>query len=142
YAVGRLINQGATHPFAIALLRTPSGHIQLDALLHTPDDLSTLFSFARAYFLVDMETPAAYVGFLSSLLPRKPKAELYSAIGLQRQGKCLCYRDFLLLFAHSHDDFEMAPGIQGLVMTVITLPSYPYIFKLIRDRIAKDGMDH
>ncbi|NYT83273.1 bifunctional isocitrate dehydrogenase kinase/phosphatase [Alcaligenaceae bacterium] len=142
YAVGRLINQGATHPFAIALLRTPSGHIQLDALLHTPDDLSTLFSFARAYFLVDMETPAAYVGFLSSLLPRKPKAELYSAIGLQKQGKTLFYRDFLHHLAHSHDDFEMAPGIQGLVMTVFTLPSYPYVFKLIRDRIAKDGMDH
>ncbi|MGP1613960.1 MAG: isocitrate dehydrogenase kinase/phosphatase AceK regulatory subunit, partial [Pollutimonas bauzanensis] len=58
YAVGRLVNQGTIYPFAIALLRTPSGHIQLDALLHTADDLSTLFSFTRAYFLVDMETPA------------------------------------------------------------------------------------
>src|SRR5690606_40999046 len=65
YIVGRLINQGTTYPFAIALLRAPSGHIRLDALLHAPDDLTTLFSFTRAYFLVDMETPAAYVHFLS-----------------------------------------------------------------------------
>ncbi|MFW7340624.1 bifunctional isocitrate dehydrogenase kinase/phosphatase [Pollutimonas sp. H1-120] len=142
YIVGRLINQGTIHPFAIALLHTPSSHIRLDALLHTSDDLSTLFSFTRAYFLVDMETPAAYVHFLNTLLPRKPKAEIYTTIGLQKQGKTLFYRDFLHHLAHSRDAFDIAPGIKGLVMTVFTLPSYPYVFKLIRDRIAKDGMDH
>lgn len=142
YAVGRLINHGTTHPFAIALLRRPSGHVYVDALLLGENDLSALFSFTRAYFLVDMETPAAYVNFLASLMPRKPKAELYTTIGLQKQGKTLFYRDFLHHLAHSHDRFDIAPGIHGLVMVVFTLPSYPYVFKLIRDRIAKPGMDH
>ncbi|MCC2596304.1 bifunctional isocitrate dehydrogenase kinase/phosphatase [Pusillimonas sp. MFBS29] len=142
YVVGRLINQGSIYPFAIALLHTPSGHTRLDALLHTSDDLSTLFSFTRAYFLVDMEAPAAYVHFLNTLLPRKPKAEIYTTLGLQKQGKTLFYRDFLQHLAHSHDQFDIAPGIKGMVMTVFTLPSYPYVFKLIRDRIAKPGMDH
>lgn len=141
YAVGRVINQGAILPFAVALLHTPSGQVRVDALVHG-DDLSTLFSFTRAYFLVDMEAPAAYVNFLASLLPRKPKAELYSAIGLQKQGKTLFYRDFLHHLAHSHDSFSMAAGTRGMVMTVFTLPSYPYVFKLIRDHITKDGMDH
>ena len=142
YAVGRLINHGTTLPFAIALLRRPSGHVYIDALLLGEDDLSALFSFTRAYFLVDMETPAAYVSFLSSLMPRKPKAELYTTIGLQKQGKTLFYRDFLQHLSHSHDAFDLAPGIHGLVMVVFTLPSYPYVFKLIRDRIAKPNMDH
>jgi len=142
YAVGRLINHGATYPFAIALLRRPSGHIYVDALLLGENDLSGLFSFTRAYFLVDMETPAAFVSFLSSLMPRKPKAELYTTIGLQKQGKTLFYRDFLHHLAHSHDKFDIAPGIHGLVMLVFTLPSYPYVFKLIRDRISKPNMDH
>ncbi len=142
YAVGRLVNHGTTLPFAIALLRRPSGHIYVDALLLGEDDLSALFSFTRAYFLVDTETPAAYVNFLSSLMPRKPKAELYTTIGLQKQGKTLFYRDFLQHLAHSHDCFDIAPGIHGLVMVVFTLPSYPYVFKLIRDRIAKPNMDH
>ena len=142
YIVGRLINQSAIYPFAIALLHTPSGHISLDALLYSSDDLSTLFSFTRAYFLVDMETPAAYVHFLNTLLPRKPKAELYTTLGLQKQGKTLFYRDFLHHLSHSHDAFDVAPGIKGMVMTVFTLPSYPYVFKLIRDRINKEGMDH
>ncbi|NYT70398.1 bifunctional isocitrate dehydrogenase kinase/phosphatase [Pusillimonas noertemannii] len=141
YAVGRLVNQGAIHPFAIALLRQPSGHVELDALLYSTDDLSTLFSFTRAYFLVDMEAPSAYVHFLNTLLPRKPKAEIYTTIGLQKQGKTLFYRDFLHHLAHSRDAFDLAPGIKGLVMAVFTLPSYPYVFKLIRDRIAKPDMD-
>lgn len=142
YIVGRLINHGTVHPFAIALLQSPSGHIKLDALLHTSDDLSTLFSFTRAYFLVDMESPAPYVQFLNSLFPRKPKAEIYTAIGLQKQGKTLFYRDFLHHLQHSRDKFDLAPGIEGLVMTVFTLPSYPYVFKMIRDRINKEDMDN
>ncbi|MFT0849272.1 bifunctional isocitrate dehydrogenase kinase/phosphatase [Achromobacter sp. F4_2707] len=142
YVVGRLINHGTTLPFAIALLRRPSGHIYVDAMLSGENDLGALFSFTRAYFLVDMETPAAYVNFLSSLMPRKPKAELYTTIGLQKQGKTLFYRDFLHHLSHSHDRFDIAPGIHGLVMVVFTLPSYPYVFKLIRDRIAKPGMNH
>jgi isocitrate dehydrogenase kinase/phosphatase len=141
YIVGRVVNQTAIHPFAVALLHTPSNHVQLDALLHTSDDLSMLFSFTRAYFLVDMEAPAAYVDFLASLFPRKPKAEIYTNIGLQKQGKTLFYRDFLHHLSHSSDAFDAAPGIRGMVMTVFTLPSYPYVFKLIRDHIAKDGMD-
>jgi len=140
YVVGRLINQGDTHPFAIALLREPSGHVHVDALLHGQDDLGALFSFTRAYFLVDTPTPSATVAFLASLLPRKTRAELYTTIGLQKQGKTLFYRDFLHHLAHSHDAFDVAPGIAGMVMTVFTLPSYPYVFKLIRDHIRKDGM--
>jgi len=142
YIVGRLINQSTVHPFAVALTRNAAGQVELDALLLGADDLSTLFSFTRAYFLVDMETPAAVVSFLSSLLPRKPKAELYTMIGLQKQGKTLFYRDFLHHLAHSRDAFDIAPGIRGMVMCVFTLPSYPYVFKLIKDRIDKDGIDH
>lgn len=142
YIVGRLVNHNTVYPFAIPLIHDASGHLRTDALLYTSDDLSTLFSFTRAYFLVDMEVPSAYVRFLSSLIPRKPQAEIYTAIGLHKQGKTLFYRDFLQHLEHSHDCFDVAPGIHGLVMTVFTQPSYPYVFKMIRDRIRKDDMDN
>ena len=29
--------------------------------------------------------------------------------------------------------FEAAPGIRGLVMVVFALPSFPYVFKVIKD---------
>ena len=140
FVLGRLINQGSVYPFAIALTKSPAGQARLDALLTEEIDLSTLFSFTRAYFLVDMEVPAAYVQFLGALMPRKPKAEIYTMIGLQKQGKTLFYRDFLHHLSHSHDKFDLAPGIPGMVMAVFTLSSYPYVFKLIKDEISKDGM--
>ena len=140
YVVGRLINQGSLYPFVIALVRNVAGQVEVDALLAEEADLSTIFSFTRAYFLVDMEVPAAYVEFVASLIPRKAKAEIYTMVGLQKQGKTLFYRDFLQHLAHSHDQFDLAPGIPGLVMSVFTLPSYPYVFKLIKDKISKDGM--
>ena len=140
YVVGRLINGNTIYPLAIPLLRTPAGEIRVDALLFSSDDLTTLFSFTRAYFLVDMEVPSAYVTFLRSLLPNKSPAELYTMLGLQKQGKTLFYRDFLQHLRHSHDRFIIAPGIKGMVMSVFTLPSYPYVFKVIKDRITKEGM--
>lgn len=140
YVVGRLINQGALYPFVIPLVRNVAGQVEVDALLADEADLSTIFSFTRAYFLVDMEVPAAYVEFVASLIPRKAKAEIYTMVGLQKQGKTLFYRDFLQHLAHSHDQFDLAPGIPGLVMSVFTLPSYPYVFKLIKDKISKEGM--
>lgn len=140
FIIGRLINQGKVYPFAIPLVRNVAGQIVLDAFLSDESDISTLFSFTRAYFLVDMEVPAAYVTFISNLLPGKPKAEIYTMLGLQKQGKTLFYRDFLQHLAHSHDAFDVAPGIRGMVMMVFTLPSYPYVFKLIKDEISKEGM--
>lgn len=142
YIVGRFINHTSIHPFAIALVHTPSNTIEIDALIDNADDMSTLFSFTRAYFMVDMEVPSAYVNFLETLLPRKSAAEFYNAIGLQKQGKNLFYRDFLHHLGHSTDQFQIASGIKGMVMTVFTLPSYPYVFKMIRDTIAKANMDH
>jgi isocitrate dehydrogenase kinase/phosphatase len=92
-----------------------------------------LFSFARAYFMVDMEVPSAYVQFLRGMMPRKPRAEFYNALGLIKQGKTLFYRDFLSHLRHSSDAFRIAPGIKGMVMLVFDLPSFPYVFKVIKD---------
>ena len=74
-----------------------------------------------------------YLDFLRSMLPWKTKAEIYTMLGLQKQGKNTFYRDFMHHLQHSNDDFIIAPGIRGLVMLVFTLPSYPFVFKLIKD---------
>jgi isocitrate dehydrogenase kinase/phosphatase len=67
------------------------------------------------------------------MMPRKPRNELYNALGLAKQGKTLFYRDFLHHLQHSSDKFRIAAGIKGMVMLVFDLPSYPYVFKLIKD---------
>ncbi len=134
YIIGKIINGFNEVPFALPVLHTQEGgKLTIDAALFGEDDLLILFSFARAYFLVDMEIPSAYVQFLRSLMPRKPRAEIYNALGLAKQGKTLFYRDFLYHQRHSSDKFRIAPGIKGMVMLVFDLPSFPYVFKLIKD---------
>ena len=136
YLVGRIINAQREIAFAVPILQNERGELYLDTLLMGEDQLLVLFSFARAYFFVDMEVPAAYVSFLRWLMPKKPRAELYMAVGLAKQGKTLFYRDLHYHLKHSTDRFAVAPGIKGMVMLVFTLPSFPYVFKIIRDRFA------
>ena len=133
YVVGKIINGFTEHPFALPLLHNQNGKLAIDAALFGEDDLLILFSFARAYFMVDMGIPSAYVQFLRSMMPRMPRAEIYNALGLAKQGKTLFYRDFLHHLRHSTDKFRIAPGIKGMVMLVFDLPSFPYVFKVIKD---------
>ena len=134
YLVGKIITGYTELPLAIPIVHSTQGQLVLHAALFGEDDLHGLFSFARAYFMVDMAVPSAYVQFLHGLMPRKPRGEIYSALGLAKQGKTLFYREFLHHLKHSSDHFRIAPGIKGLVMLVFDLPSFPYVFKLIRDR--------
>ncbi|GKS98487.1 bifunctional isocitrate dehydrogenase kinase/phosphatase [Acidovorax sp. SUPP3434] len=133
YLVGKVVNGFNELAFALPILHGSAGRLVIDAALFGEDDLQMLFSFARAYFMVDMEIPSAYVQFLRSLMPRKPRAELYNALGLAKQGKTLFYRDFLHHLRYSSDRFRIAPGIKGMVMLVFDLPSFPFVFKLIKD---------
>ena len=133
YIVGKLINGFNEYPFALPLLHNREDKLVIDAVLFGEDDLLMLFSFARAYFMVDMEIPSAYVQYLRSMMPRKPRNEIYNALGLAKQGKTLFYRDFLHHLRHSSDKFRIAPGIKGMVMLVFDLPSFPYVFKVIKD---------
>jgi len=134
YLIGKLINGFTEHPFALPILFNQSEtQLRIDAVLHGDDDMHVLFGFARAYFMVDMDIPSAFVQFLRSMMPRKPRNELYNALGLAKQGKTLFYRDFIYHLRHSSDLFRIAPGIKGMVMLVFDLPSFPYVFKIIKD---------
>ncbi len=133
YIVGKVVNGNRDHPFVIPVLHNRKGALILDTVLSDTGLITTLFSFTRAYFMVDMEVPSAYVRFLRTMLPNKPRNEIYTMLGLQKMGKSAFYRDFLHHLAHSSDSFEIAPGIRGLVMVVFSLPSFPYVFKAIKD---------
>jgi isocitrate dehydrogenase kinase/phosphatase len=133
YIVAQRINGNRYTPFIVPILFNRKGELILDTVLVDPFLITLLFSFTRAYFMVDMEVPSAYVQFLRSMLPNKPLSEIYTVLGLQKQGKTLFYRDFLHHLRHSSDRFASAPGIRGLVMVVFALPSFPYVFKVIKD---------
>lgn len=132
YIVGLLYAGSVRLPVVIPL-RHEAGGVVVDAVLLTEDEASILFSFTRSYFAVDVRRPYDLVRFLRRLMPRKRIAELYISIGQNKHGKTERYRD-LLRHLHSTDErFEHAPGTQGLVMIVFTMPGYDDVFKVIRD---------
>ncbi|MCZ6578452.1 MAG: bifunctional isocitrate dehydrogenase kinase/phosphatase [Gammaproteobacteria bacterium] len=133
YIVGKCINADKEIPFSIPILNNERGAIFADTIIIGTRGLSRLFEFSYVYFMVDHPVPSSIVTFLRELMPARRKEGLYSAIGLHKQGKTDFYRDFLHHLRHSEDELILAPGIRGMVMAVFTLPSYPYVFKVIRD---------
>jgi isocitrate dehydrogenase kinase/phosphatase len=133
YVVGKIVNGHEETPFVVPVLHDHAGGLVLDTILLEQQSIDILFSLSRAYFLVDMDVPSGYVHFLQTVMPTRPRGELYTALGLAGQGKTLFVRDFRHHLHHSEDLFVEAPGTRGLVMHVFNLPSYPYVFKVIRD---------
>jgi len=139
YIVGRLYTDGDQMPFVLPLLHNDSATnpaIYVDAFLFGPDQVSLLFSFTRSYFMVDASIPSQYVLFLQQLMPKKEISEIYSSIGHFRHGKTYFYRTSTRHIRSTDDQFIVAPGIKGMVMAVFTLPSYEYVFKIIKDRFT------
>jgi isocitrate dehydrogenase kinase/phosphatase len=135
YIVGRLHLEDRITPFIIPLLHKENG-IFADALLLEYNDVSSIFSYNRSYFLVDVDIVSETVDFLKSILPTKSLGELYNSIGFEKHGKTVLYRDYLRHMERTLDKFDHAPGIKGMVMAVFTTPSYNMVFKVIKDRFA------
>jgi isocitrate dehydrogenase kinase/phosphatase len=134
YLVGRLTYREHAWPIALPLLLDERRRLYIDTLICDEDELSVMFSFTRAYFMVHADHPHALVDFLSALLPNKKRWELYASIGLHKHGKTGFYRDLLDHLERSDDQFVIAPGIRGMVMTVFSLASFQTVFKIIKDR--------
>tara|TARA_A100000164_G_scaffold372944_1_gene403105 strand:+ start:64 stop:2595 length:2532 start_codon:yes stop_codon:yes gene_type:complete len=132
YLVGRIRYLTRVSPLIIPLRSTENG-IVCDAVLLTENLTSRIFGFTRSYFHVNTKEPGAIVAFIKTLIPLKPVAELYTAIGYSAHGKTSLFRAIYRHLSNSTDRFEAARGIPGMVMTVFTLPSFGVVFKVIKD---------
>ena len=135
YLVGRIRRGHRILPVVLALVHDPEG-VCVDAVVLSEFEVSTIFSFTRSYFMVDIERPSELVGFLRALLPSKPLEELYISLGYTKHGKTVRYRGLYRHLEQSVDKFEVAPGAKGMVMAVFHLPGHHLVFKVIRDRFA------
>jgi isocitrate dehydrogenase kinase/phosphatase len=136
YLVGRILSGGEAMPIVLPILHNEQGAVYVDTILFGSDMVSVLFSFTRSYFLVNVTIPAQCVLFLQQLMPAKPISEIYSAIGHNKHGKTYYHRCAFRHMTSTTDKFIIAPGIKGMVMTVFTLPSYDFVFKVIKDRFT------
>ncbi len=132
YLIGRIRVRNKWMPFVIPFVNTSDG-VAVDTMIFDPNLMSGLFSFTRSYFMVKADIPSQMISFLNSAIPNKKIHELYNAIGFNKHGKTEFYRDFLGHLQQSNDQFVIAEGVMGMVMTVFTLPSYNIVFKMIKD---------
>ncbi|ALN88944.1 isocitrate dehydrogenase kinase/phosphatase family protein [Lysobacter capsici] len=136
YLIGRVFGERSFSPCVIALVNE-DGALKVDAVLTVRSEVVQLFSYSRSYFHADLGTVGDAVVFLRTLLPGKPIDELYTVLGRAKQGKTERYRTFFRQFAaQSGERLIRAEGERGMVMAVFTLPSYPLVFKIIRDHFA------
>lgn len=136
YIVGRIISGDDSMPFVLPILHSGEGSVYVDTVLFGSDKVSVLFSFTRSYFLVDANIPAQYVLFLQQLMPAKPISEIYSSMGYNKHGKTYYHRCAYRHMESTTDQFMIAPGIKGMVMSVFTMPSYDFVFKIIKDKFT------
>ena len=136
YIVGRIVSGSDSMPFVLPILHSEAGSVYVDTVLFGSDKVSVLFSFTRSYFLVDASIPSQYVLFLQQMMPAKPISEIYSSMGYNKHGKTYYHRCAYRHMQSTTDQFIIAPGIKGMVMSVFTLPSYDFVFKIIKDRFT------
>ena len=136
YLIGRVFGEHRFSPCVIALVNE-DGQVRVDAVLTRRRDVAHLFGVSQSYFMADLTTVGDAVVFLRSLLPGKPVDEIYTVLGRAKQGKTERYRAFFShLQQHGSEQLVHAEGTPGMVMAVFTLPSYPLVFKVIRDRFG------
>ena len=136
YMVGRVRDGDQTFPMALVILNNEQGALYVDTALFDADELSVIFSFTRNHFMVDAPLPYQYAHFLKSLMPNKLDYEIYNSLGFPKHAKTEFYRQLVGHLDQSDDEFIIAPGIKGMVMTVFTLPSYNIVFKIIKDKFS------
>lgn len=133
YLVGRILAENEICPLIICVLNI-EGKIFVDAVLLETYEVSILFSFANAYFHVNVVNPEEMINFLKSIMPRKRVSEIYTSLGYHKHGKAELFRELTRSLDQTDDCFEIAPGEAGMVMLVFTIPALNVVFKIIRDR--------
>ena len=133
HLIGRMLIAGDFVPLVLSFSHTEAG-VFLGAVLVEQDDVSLLFSYTRSYFFVEVDRPSELVSFIKTIIPHKPRAEIYISIGYNKHGKTELYRHALRHLARTSDKYQLARGQRGMVMVVFTMPSYPVVFKIIKDQ--------
>ena len=136
YLVGRVFGRDRYTPCVLALVNDDDG-LRVDAVLTSRQHVAVLFGYTHSYFHADLPTVGDAVVFLRMLLPGKAVDEIYTVLGRAKQGKTERYRHFFRYLGTAPEErFKRADGERGMVMAVFTLPGYPLVFKLIRDKFA------
>ena len=139
YLVGKLCAPPAELPVVLALLHDERG-IAVDAVLTGKEDMrNILFVSTRSTFQVRTDAYRELLAFLDTLAPERGHSAMCAVIGLTHPARVALNQRLRRHLRETGERFEPPPGRVGMAMIVFAPPSFPYVFKVVRDFSSKGG---
>ena len=139
YVVGKVCAKGREFPVVFALRHEDAG-IRVDAVLAGKEDMrNILFVSTRSTFHVCTDSYREVLRFLDTLAPERGHPAMCAVIGFTHPARVALNQRLRRHLRESGERFAHVPGRTGMAMIVFAPPSFPYVFKVIRDYSSKQG---
>lgn len=139
YLVGELTSPGRQLPVVLALRNEEAG-IRVDAVLTGKEDMrNILFISTRSTFHVHTGDYREALSFLDTLAPERGHPAMCAVLGFTHPARVALNQRLQRHLRTTGERFSRTPGREGMAMVVFAPPSFPYVFKVIRDFSSKTG---
>lgn len=139
YLVGKLRAAPRELPVVLALRHEEPG-ITVDAVLAGKEDMrNILFVSTRSTFHVRTGGYREVLGFLDTLAPERGHPAMCAVLGFTHPARVALNQRLRRHLQETGERFTPTPGRVGMAMVVFSPPSFPYVFKVIRDFSSKQA---
>ena len=139
YLVGKLRAGPRELPVVFALRHEERG-ITVDAVLAGREDMrNILFVSTRSTFHVRTDAYREVLAFLDTLAPERGHPAMCAVLGFTHPARVALNQRLRRHLRETGERFTPTPGRVGMAMVVFSPPSFPYVFKVIRDFSSKQA---
>ena len=139
YLVGKLRSARGELPVVLALWHGDAG-IAVDAVLTGKEDMrNILFVSTRSTFHVSTNDYREVLSFLDTLAPERGHPAMCAVMGFTHPARVALNQKLRGHLKDTGEQFAPVPGRTGMAMVVFAPPTFPYVFKVIRDVSSKAG---
>ena len=139
YIAGKLRASSRELPVVFALRHEERG-ITVDAVLAGKEDMrNILFVSTRSTFHVRTDGYREVLAFLDTLAPERGHPAMCAVLGFTHPARVALNQRLRRHLRETGERFAQAPGRVGMAMVVFSPPSFPYVFKVIRDFSSKQA---
>jgi isocitrate dehydrogenase kinase/phosphatase len=139
YLAGKLRSAQGELPVVLALRHSESG-IRVDAVLTGKEDMrNILFVSTRSTFQAHTGAYREVLAFLDTLAPERGHPAMCAVLGFTHPARVALNQRLRRHLLETGERFIFAPGRPGMAMVVFSPPSFPYVYKVIRDFSSKQG---
>jgi isocitrate dehydrogenase kinase/phosphatase len=139
YLVGKLRSVRGELPVVLALRHEEAG-ITVDAVLTGKEDMrNILFVSTRSTFHVRTDDYREILSFLDTLAPERGHPAMCAVMGFTHPARVALNQKLRAHLKVTGEQFAQVPGRTGMAMVVFAPPTFPYVFKVVRDLSSKQG---